>query len=222
MPTSFFDREFERLGAGGDSDVSGVRTNFQRPGEAVQSAATDGQRQFQVRLVGGSNSREGNVEVLIYDWSERIAGWRSVCDIGWTQAHAEAACRQLGFPGPAVATRNGRFGYRSSGFGTMVSNCQVGAGGRGLRDCMQRGVGSTVGCRSNNVAGVICGSDPSSPYSGVSTSPGAHGARVLQDRTRGEEGTRPLPSGTPFWPRGKVTVPPCIEVGLVTFVSRAE
>ncbi|KAF0306581.1 hypothetical protein FJT64_021938 [Amphibalanus amphitrite] len=109
---SFFDREFERLGAGGDSDVSGVRTNFQRPGEAVQSAATDGQRQFQVRLVGGSNSRE-------------------------------------------------------AGFGTMVSNCQVGAGGRGLRDCMQRGVGYTVGCRSNNVAGVICGSDPSSPYRGA-------------------------------------------------------
>ena len=56
----------------------------------------------------------GNVEVLIYDWRSFVAGWRSVCDIGWTKRHAEAVCRQLGFPGEAVATKNGRFGFSSS------------------------------------------------------------------------------------------------------------
>ncbi|KAF0309516.1 Lysyl oxidase 3A [Amphibalanus amphitrite] len=56
---------------------------------------------------------------------------------------------------------------REDGMGTIVSNCQVGAGGRGLRDCFYRGVGTTEGsCNSDNVAGVICGRDPSSPYGG--------------------------------------------------------
>ncbi|XP_043216789.1 lysyl oxidase homolog 3A-like [Amphibalanus amphitrite] len=148
---------------GNSTSGGGTRTSFWYP----EFTSLFGQRQFSVRLVGGSNSREGNVEVLIYGSRGVVGGWRSVCDIGWTQAHAEAVCRQLGFPGTAVATRNGRFGFRSTGTGTMVSNCQVGAGGRGLRDCFYRGLGTTEGsCRSNNIAGVICGTDPSSPYGG--------------------------------------------------------
>ena len=46
----------------------------------------------------------------------------------------------------------------AAGFGSMVSNCKVSR--RGLRDCLHDGVGATAECRSHNVAGVICGTDP--------------------------------------------------------------
>nr|QTP96543.1 adult cement protein 7 [Chelonibia testudinaria] len=161
----FANRDLDHLGPlrrpNTTTPVSGVPTGF-----LTQQGFRNpfGQRQYQVRLVGGRNSREGNVEVLIYDWREFVAGWRSVCDVGWTQKHAEAVCKQLGFSGPAVATRNGRFGYRSTGIGTMVSQCSVGP--RGLRDCFHRGLGTTASCRANQIAGVICGQDPSTPFGG--------------------------------------------------------
>ena len=44
-----------------------------------------------VRLVNGSNEREGRVEVCI----GRV--WGTVCDHGWGYSFARVVCRQLGF-----------------------------------------------------------------------------------------------------------------------------
>ncbi len=46
-----------------------------------------------VRLVNGTNSSEGRVELCIGD------GWGTVCDIdaGWNQSEANQLCGQLGF-----------------------------------------------------------------------------------------------------------------------------
>ena len=57
---------------------------------------------YPVRLQGGTNPREGRVE--IYYNNE----WGTICDDHWTIMEANVICRQLGFPEAQFALPNSR------------------------------------------------------------------------------------------------------------------
>lgn len=57
-----------------------------------------------IRLVNGSGSHEGRVEVF-YD-----RRWGTVCDDGWDKKDGDVVCRMLGFRGAEEVYRMARFG----------------------------------------------------------------------------------------------------------------
>ena len=59
---------------------------------------------LQTRLVGGSGSHEGRVEVL-YD-----GAWGTVCDDGWDSVDADVVCRSLGFARASTYNHRAAFG----------------------------------------------------------------------------------------------------------------
>ena len=92
-----------------------------------------------VRLVGGSRSNEGRVEVF----NNNI--WGTVCDDSWDTSDARVICRQLGLPDDnAVAVERATFGE--------------GTGQIWLDDVLCNGWESNIGeCRQQNPGTHNCG-----------------------------------------------------------------
>ena len=101
-----------------------------------------------VRLVGGSGSHEGRVEILLH------GEWGTVCDDEWTLNDARVVCRQLGWSDQwPLPLTNAQFGQ---GTGTIWLDAVQCTGSEAhLYDCPNLGVG-IHDCEHTEDAGVRC------------------------------------------------------------------
>ncbi|GIX80234.1 hypothetical protein CDAR_610311 [Caerostris darwini] len=100
-----------------------------------------------IRLVGGKNSYEGNVEIF------HLGIWGSICDDEWDIIEANLTCRVLGLGNAAKATFNSEFGRGRRKIWMDNLYCQ--GHEKRLQDCRFDGWGVND-CAASEAAGVVC------------------------------------------------------------------
>ena len=100
-----------------------------------------------IRIVGGTNGREGRVEIMYQGI------WGTICDNGWDDIDATVVCREMGYS-HGNAIRQAQFGL---GTGPVWLH-QVGCLGNEskLSHCIHTGAGNVGNCSHALDAGVRC------------------------------------------------------------------
>ena len=100
-----------------------------------------------IRLMGGTNEREGRVEIMYQGI------WGTICDDGWDDIDAAVVCKELRFFN-GVATRQAQFG---SGTGPVwLRRVSCSGNESKLSHCIHTGAGNTLRCSHARDAGVQC------------------------------------------------------------------
>ncbi|CAH1247159.1 PRSS12 [Branchiostoma lanceolatum] len=137
-----------------EAEAAGVVCRSQTPPGIPVTESTETQESEEllpvptIRLVGGTNSREGRVEVFL------DGRWGTVCDDSWDERDAQVACRQLGFSGDVRAWARAHFGEGSDPILMDEVTCQ--GTEANLADCGRAAV-DRMDCRHIEDAGVTCG-----------------------------------------------------------------
>jgi lysyl oxidase-like protein 2/3/4 len=103
-----------------------------------------------IKLVGGSNEREGNVEIF------HNGRWGNICDDEWDKYEAEIVCNQLNFTHGGKATHSGTFGKARRKF--WMDNLYCTGKETELSACRFDGWGESD-CEDSEAAGVVCNSE---------------------------------------------------------------
>lgn len=103
-----------------------------------------------VRLVGGTKTGEGRVEV----YSDGDNKWYTVCDDGWDFRDATVVCRQLGYSRALSAERDATFGPGSGNIYMTEVSCH--GNETNLEDCNFSRRRVNLFCLATNDAGVRC------------------------------------------------------------------
>ncbi|XP_078579964.1 neurotrypsin-like isoform X3 [Branchiostoma floridae x Branchiostoma japonicum] len=139
-----------------DAEAAGVVCRSQTPPDlgipVTESTETQESEELlpvpTIRLVGGTNSREGRVEVFL------DGRWGTVCDDSWDEKDAQVVCRQLGFSGDVRAWPRAHFGQGTVPILMDEVSCQ--GTEANLADC-RRATEDRMDCRHTEDAGVTCG-----------------------------------------------------------------
>ncbi|CAH3161057.1 unnamed protein product [Porites evermanni] len=127
--------------------IDTLRKPYKTPSEAIMTA-----NRKSLRLVGGSGSWEGRVEVLYNNI------WGTVCDDSWDLRDAHVVCRQLGFARALSALGSSRFG---AGRGQIwLDDVACSGNESSLVYCRHRRWG-IHNCGHHEDASVICSREPS-------------------------------------------------------------
>jgi len=115
-----------------------------------------------IRLTGGRDETEGNVEV----YHEGV--WGGICDDEWDKDEAKVACKSLGYPGADIATNGARYGYSPAVI--WMDNMYCYGTEKTLDKCRFDGWG-THDCERTEAAGVRCTPHPPSTTTTTTTTP---------------------------------------------------
>ena len=101
-----------------------------------------------IRLVGGTTSFNGRVEVYIQNQ------WGTICDDSWSQLDAQVVCRQLGFSANG-ATASGQAVYGQGTGPIVLDNVNCNGLEAYITDCQHNGL-YVHNCQHAEDAGVSC------------------------------------------------------------------
>ena len=82
-----------------------------------------------MRLIGGSYSNEGRIEI----YNDNRMLWARVCDDDWDKNDADVACHEMGFSGADAVLSGGTFGQGNDPLGITSLGCR--GGEKSLLDC---------------------------------------------------------------------------------------